>query len=287
MSDIEFKAFGGIDIDSKGQFDAHAAVFNNTDRDSDVIMPGAFTKTLSEQAQFPVLKMHRLDQVIGVTTPYADGKGLRSKGQISLDTQLGMETFKLMEMGAMTDWSIGYIAVKSSFDQRKGKNVRLLHELKLIENSILPKGFAANPEARTLQLKMWNSGNLMDEDYEKKIWEETENEIRFRKRAPGLFQDGSFARITLKKSRPRVFAIIGRLKGQDTTTIQALRFPKVDGWTIAKGKAWVSEHPVKMADAIVIEPGESHSIKSCEPDISTHEAEVVGLSQALSGFTFE
>ena len=76
-------------------------------------------------------------------------------------------------------------------------------------------------------------------------WEETENEIRNRVRDPDGFQDGSFRRVPLKPAKPRVFAIMGRLEGQDTMTIQALRFPKEDDWTVAKARAWQTEHNVK------------------------------------------
>jgi len=73
-------------------------------------------------------------------------------------------------------------------------------------------------------------------------WEETENEISHRVRDPADFQPNSFRRITLKQDRPQVFAIIGKLKGETKTTVQALRFPKSQGWTMAKAKEWVKEH---------------------------------------------
>lgn len=73
-------------------------------------------------------------------------------------------------------------------------------------------------------------------------WEETENEIRHRLYEPSLFEKDSFRRITLKEDKPRVFAIIGKLKGEDKTTLQAIRFPKEDGWTISKAKTWWKEH---------------------------------------------
>lgn len=76
-------------------------------------------------------------------------------------------------------------------------------------------------------------------------WETKPNEIWYRVRVPGLFQpnamNGStFKSVTIKKEKPKVRAIIGKLKGQDTTTVQSLRFPKGDGWTLAKAQAWAS-----------------------------------------------
>jgi len=82
----------------------------------------------------------------------------------------------------------------------------------------------------------------LEEIEEKPAPEETENEIRIRRRNPNLFQKDSFRRITIKKASPRVFAIIGKLIGKTSTTVQAYRFPKSDGWTIAKASKWVKDN---------------------------------------------
>jgi hypothetical protein len=76
-----------------------------------------------------------------------------------------------------------------------------------------------------------------------KAWETTENEIRHRVREPGDFEQDSFRRITIQATKPRVFAVIGKLKGEKTTTVQALRFPTDDEWTLTSAKKWVEEHP--------------------------------------------
>lgn len=73
-------------------------------------------------------------------------------------------------------------------------------------------------------------------------WETIGDSIRHRLRDPDDFKAGSFRYITLKKDKPRVFGIIGILKGQTTTTLQALRFPIGDGWTVAAAKEWTKKH---------------------------------------------
>ncbi|MCL5999416.1 MAG: hypothetical protein M1546_25640 [Chloroflexi bacterium] len=45
--------------------------------------------------------------------------------------------------------------------------------------------------------------------------------------------------------------VLGKLKGEDHMTIQALRFPKSDGWTLEKAKEWVKSHPVKSFDVLM------------------------------------
>lgn len=74
-------------------------------------------------------------------------------------------------------------------------------------------------------------------------FEETENEVRYRIRDPERFQSDSFRRIALQQTKPRVYGIVGRLTGETTTTLQALRFPKGDGWDIPKARSWVKAHP--------------------------------------------
>jgi phage shock protein A len=67
-----------------------------------------------------------------------------------------------------------------------------------------------------------------------------------RVRDPADFEEGSFRTIRLPKSKaenPDVFAIIGRLKGETTTTIQAYRFPK-DQFTPAEAKTWLKDNGV-------------------------------------------
>ena len=73
-------------------------------------------------------------------------------------------------------------------------------------------------------------------------FEETDSEIQYQVREPGRFDDDSFRRIALQKKSPRVYAIIGKLMGESSTTIQALCFSKSDVLTIQKAHSWVSSH---------------------------------------------
>lgn len=91
-------------------------------------------------------------------------------------------------------------------------------------------------------------------------WEEVGTEIRHRIKDPADFQEGSFRRITLKASKPRVFAVVGKLKNETAMTIQALRFPTADGWTVAKAKIWVRDHYQKSEK----EFEEAQAMSECE-----------------------
>ena len=92
-------------------------------------------------------------------------------------------------------------------------------------------------------------------------WEETENEIRHRVRDPGDFRPNSFRRMTLKQDRPQVFAIIGKLEGGTKAAVQALRFPRPQGWALAKAKEWYSAHYKEAKSAAADIDRELFSIK--------------------------
>ena len=68
----------------------------------------------------------------------------------------------------------------------------------------------------------------------------TENQIRVRVRAPTDFEPGSFRSISLDAGRG-ISAIIGKPRGQETTSTQSLRFDK-DKWSPEEASKWAREH---------------------------------------------
>lgn len=118
--------------DDEGRFTGYAAVFGNVDHGNDLIEPGAFTKTLQENPEVPILWSHDTDEPIGISTAMVeDGRGLKVEAQLAMDVQRAREVHALMKMGAIKGLSIGYKTVKRSF---KGQ-VRHLQELSLGEFS--------------------------------------------------------------------------------------------------------------------------------------------------------
>lgn len=68
------------------------------------------------------------------------------------------------------------------------------------------------------------------------------NEHAARVRDPGDFEEGSFRRMNLPDSE--VVAIIGRLKGEETTTTQAYRFP-IEHFTAEEARQWLKDNDIK------------------------------------------
>jgi HK97 family phage prohead protease len=134
------------------EFSGHGAVFGNVDLGGDIIVPGAFKRTLAAHKRagsMPAMFwMHAPDQVAGVWHDMKeDDRGLFVRGELA-DTQLGNEMRTLLKMKAVRGMSIGYRTMDSDFD-RDGN--RLLKEVELMEVSIV--SLAMNPLAKVEAVK--------------------------------------------------------------------------------------------------------------------------------------
>lgn len=127
-----------------------ASVFGNVDSYKDIVMPGAFTKTLAKRKKpLPMLWQHDSGQVVGMWSQLEErDKGLYVKGTI-LDTTMGDDAYKLVKAGAVSGLSIGYSTEKYEIDNDKG--TRKLLEVKLYEVSLVT--FPANERAQITGVK--------------------------------------------------------------------------------------------------------------------------------------
>lgn len=137
---------------SKGQFEGYGSIFNNVDYGGDIVLPGAFKRSLAAHkslGELPVMFwMHKMDQVPGKWIEmHEDDTGLYVKG-VFADTQLGRETHELLKMKAVRGLSIGYQTVERDYDNDGN---RLLKEVDLHETSIV--SLAMNPKAQIEHVK--------------------------------------------------------------------------------------------------------------------------------------
>ena len=88
------------------------------------------------------------------------------------------------------------------------------------------------------------------------------NEHACRVRDPGDFQDDSFRRIERESDGKALFLIVGRLKGEDTTTLQSFRYPK-DSWSAEAARAHCSDNNGKQFEP-ASEGEEEESMNSME-----------------------
>lgn len=141
------------DIDEKeGRISGYFAVFGNIDSDGDMIMPGAFKKTLSENyRRIKHLYQHDPWKPLAGTrdnrlTVKEDTYGLNFESTIS-QTTWGRDTIRLYVDGVIDEQSIGFRTIKAL----ERENYKELTELMLFEGSTVT--WAANELAQTTAVK--------------------------------------------------------------------------------------------------------------------------------------
>lgn len=138
---VEWKAATSGD---PGELVGYASVFGNLDQGGDVVMPGAFTKTLAYWKRsglpLPLIADHELttEGVIGsVVEAEEDGTGLRIRARFSATKKAQDIRTKMIE-GHLKGMSFTYDAVRHYRGALAGKAARFLQELKLYEATVTP-----------------------------------------------------------------------------------------------------------------------------------------------------
>ena len=166
---IEYKSFAFTDIETKqtevngvpvGVIKGMASTFGNVDLQNDRIDFGAFAKTIQlhkSRNGRPIRMFLGHDRFAGAIGGFPIDKvkeqkqGLKVEGHINLEVQRGQEAFALAKQGVLTDLSIGFMPVKVDFEQRAGREIRVIKEIELREISIVDE--PANPKATITDVK--------------------------------------------------------------------------------------------------------------------------------------
>jgi len=142
---------GISDVDSKKSIIVgYASAFGSLDSHGDIVMKGAFKRTLGHNAnRVKSLLHHDPVQIIGKPTKMAeDERGLYTETKVS-DTALGRDLLTLVADGVIDEMSIGFMPVREEYDKETKAN--LIHEVKLVEYSFVT--LASNADARIQGLK--------------------------------------------------------------------------------------------------------------------------------------
>jgi HK97 family phage prohead protease len=142
------------EVGASGTFCGYGAVYSVIDQGDDIVMPGAFTKSLADlsiKSQMPaMLWQHRVAEPIGAyTSVKEDESGLFVEGKLALKTQRGAEAFELMQMKAISGLSIGFITNDADFNAKTG--IRSIKSADLYEISLVT--FPMNDAARVSAVK--------------------------------------------------------------------------------------------------------------------------------------
>jgi hypothetical protein len=142
-------------VSDSGEFEGYGSVFGVKDSYSDIIVPGAFAKSLAawqEKGRLPALLwQHNMSEPIGIYTEMReDETGLFLKGRLLIDDDpLAKRAHAHMKAGSLSGLSIGYVLNDYEYD--KTKDAFMLKEVDLWEVSLVT--FPANDEARISDVK--------------------------------------------------------------------------------------------------------------------------------------
>lgn len=135
-----------------GTFEGYASLFGVPDLGGDVVVKGAFRRSLARRgaAGVKLLFQHDPAQPIGVwLSVVEDHRGLLVKGRLMPEVAKAREVLALMRAGALDGLSIGFRTVKGNRDPTTG--LRRLLEIDLWEVSIVT--FPMQPDARIAAVK--------------------------------------------------------------------------------------------------------------------------------------
>lgn len=134
-----------------GTFEGYASVFNVVDLGRDVVVPGAFAKTLGTR-NVKMLWQHDTHEPIGVWDEVKeDEHGLFVRGRLLKDTVKGQEAHARMKAGAIDSMSIGFRTMEAESAVIDEIGVRKLTEIELFEISLVT--FPMLPNARVTGVK--------------------------------------------------------------------------------------------------------------------------------------
>ncbi|MBB3769801.1 hypothetical protein FHS55_000387 [Angulomicrobium tetraedrale] len=156
---LQTKALAGrlAQVEPDGSFEGYAALFGRVDLGRDLILPGAFARSLAERGTSGVRMLFQHDPAEPIGTWISmreDGVGLYVRGRLTLDVARAREVLALMRAGAVDGLSIGFRAVEGRTDPRS--RVRRLARIDLWEVSVVT--FPMQPDARIASVKRGDGG---------------------------------------------------------------------------------------------------------------------------------
>jgi HK97 family phage prohead protease len=155
-------------INEGGSFTGYASIFGKVDNHNDIILNGAFKRTLRETdngRDVKLLWQHDPAEPIGYFTHIKeDAYGLYVEGKLLLDVQRAREAYSLLKNNAIGGLSIGFTVQNHSYDVN---STRLLKDIDLFEISLVT--FPANNDAGIISLKAEDNYLKLDKAFDRAI----------------------------------------------------------------------------------------------------------------------
>jgi len=275
------------------------------DREKEIIRGDAWDLTNYQKHPVIILSHQYKDLWVGKALWLkTSDEGLLFKAQFAT-TDSAQEAFQLVKDTGIAAFSVGFIPKKwedkkvselDEIDQKMVKSagltdrdtVRIHTKCELLEISLV-----SVPSCSTAVMTAYNEGKIKTKELKTKLDEiieiveekieivtkpeETEDYIHIRVRDPGDFQEDSFRTIDIDKGKG-IKAVIGRLKGETTTTVQKYIFDKSKGWTMASAQAWVNDNKKEYEELNIEDEKEEIKEEKIETIIPKENNSIIELA---------
>ena len=131
----------------------YASVFNNTDSDSDIILSGAYNKSIKEwgpegKDRIKLVAQHDIGRPVArITELKEDANGLFMEAKFGTHTD-GEDYYRMTKEGIINEFSVGFVPVEKEENEKGGYDIS---NIKLYEVSMVT--VAANDEAVVTDVK--------------------------------------------------------------------------------------------------------------------------------------
>lgn len=128
-------------ISNDGRFSGYASIFNRQDAGGDIVMPGAFTRTLEKRRdRIRMLFQHDPRQPVGIWDDMReDDRGLLVAGRLAAGIPRVDAVRRMIEGGALDGLSIGFRTIKATRQDGARKLWRVdLFEISIVTSPMLP-----------------------------------------------------------------------------------------------------------------------------------------------------
>ena len=148
MKTKRFMRFEVKALAEDGTFEGMLSPYGNVDSGSDVVVAGAYTKTLKDRGGvIPMLWQHKPSEPIGQLELEDRPDGLWCKGKFLLEDPTALKAYRFVKAGIVKGLSIGFESIKDTVIS----GVRHLQEIKLYEGSVVT--FPMNESALIASVK--------------------------------------------------------------------------------------------------------------------------------------
>ena len=149
----ETREFHNVEFRTAGKtpmLQGYAAVFNDIAH-GEMIAPGAFAKSLQEQADIKAYLGHSTLHILARTANGSlrlreDEKGLRFTLKPNAKTTVGSDVVEMARDGLLDGMSFGFAPVQESYREIDGERIRVLEEVRLFEVSVVTEPWYQSTE---------------------------------------------------------------------------------------------------------------------------------------------